>query len=83
MVTTMAMLLLSIAALAVQAPPPQRAVRATGGAEARATVTARIISHPARIGAQFPPPAAGMVPRPMRIAATDGSLAEALIYEFE
>ncbi|MDQ3144029.1 MAG: hypothetical protein M3Q57_04020 [Pseudomonadota bacterium] len=79
----MAVFLLSIAALAVQAPPPQKAERAAGGAQASANVTARIISRPARIGADLPPPMAGMVPRPMRTAAADGSLADALIYEYE
>src|SRR5688572_18909533 len=57
--------------------------RRPGGATATATVSVRIISTSAQVGAGFAPPLPGMTPRPATIAAADGRPVAALIYDFE
>ncbi len=88
----MGLFLFSLAALAASLPfgatvatdpsatgPARRAP----GAEASATVTVRILRHPARIGSSFGPPAPHMQPRAVRIEAADRTLVDALVYDFE
>ena len=89
----MGMPLLSLAALAALVPsgPPTssasdfaayQAQRSPGGAVGSATITVRIVASSARIGAGQPP-LPDMTPRPATLAAADGSLVPALIYDFE
>lgn len=86
-----------LAAIAMSAPPaaPARnglaAVPASGGAagarsrgaEATATITARVLSSSARVGAGLGPPLPAMTPRPATITAADSSQVDALVYDFE
>lgn len=66
---------------AAAAPAP--ALRYTDGASATATVSARIISAPARVGAGFGPPMARMEARRTFVSAADGRAVAAVIYDFE
>lgn len=66
---------------AAAAPTP--ALRYTDGASASATVSARIISAPARVGAGFGPPMARMEARRTFVSAADGRAVAAVIYDFE
>lgn len=63
--------------------PRSTAVREAGGASAMVTVSARIISAPARVGAGFGPPQPQMVARRTMVSAADGGLVPALVYDFE
>ncbi len=57
--------------------------RSDSGAEATARVTVRIIAHSARIGSAYSAPQALMVPRTTAVAAADGTMVPALVYDFE
>ena len=81
-------LTLVAAALAVAAPGDsavQRSptVRAEGGASVAFTVSARIISASARVGAALGPPEPRMVARRTTVSAADGRAVPALVYDFE
>ena len=62
---------------------PSPALRYEGGASVSVTVSARIVRHSARIGADLGPPAAHMVPRRTFVSAADGRAVPALVYDFE
>lgn len=93
--TAMALLMTFLVAVAVAAVPaaagqddraaaaPAPALRYTDGASASATVSARIISAPARVGAGFGPPMARMEARRTFVSAADGRAVAAIIYDFE
>lgn len=67
-------------AIAAQVRPIAR--RSAGGASATATISARIVSSSARVGAGLPPPA-NLVARAATVTAADGRAVPALIYDFE
>lgn len=68
---------------AVQPTTISFAQRSDSGAQATARVTVRIIAQAARIGSAYSAPQALMVPRTTAVAAADGTMVPALVYDFE
>ena len=83
-VSTLSLLAAAATAPPLGAPVAQRSptVRAEGGAVSF-TVSARIVSASASIGAAFGPPGPCMVARRTTVSAADGRLVAALVYDFE
>ncbi|MCY7339610.1 MAG: hypothetical protein LH465_06625 [Sphingomonas bacterium] len=73
----------TIAAAVEHSATASAARRSESGAQATARVTARIISQSARIGSAYAAPQALMVPRLTAVAAVDGRMVPALVYDFE
>ena len=63
--------------------PASLATRSERGATAIATVSVRIVTRAARLTADGAPPFPAMVARAGKIAAANGRLVDALVYDFE
>ena len=68
---------------AVQPTTNSPAQRSESGAQATARVTVRIIAQSARIGSTYSAPQPLMMPRTTAVAAADGTMVPALVYDFE
>ena len=79
----MIMLVPALAAMVAMSAAPAPARRYDAAASATATVSARIITGSARIGARFAPPMERMAPRHTTLSAADGRPVAALVYDFE
>ena len=84
LVPTLAILAATLTVPAPSGSAGQRSPTVRGdGVTASFTVSARIVSASARVGAAFGPPAPRMVARRSTVSAADGRAVPALIYDFE